>query len=162
MARTTGSSSYSRYNEGRADRGRAPIAPSTFSGLADLGIMTKDLEDWAATSEALYAAKLAKASEVVDYWKSIAPTRGNKDPKESREPTAYGTNKMGDYKNSIKVIREHGGRVAAGTEFMPLAGWLEYGSKHNPEHGYGARALAEFGGGAAQEATRVTDKLYVG
>jgi hypothetical protein len=152
---------YTRYNAQRAIRGRAPIRPSTFKALEELGIFTSDLEAWVATSTVVQAAKLAKAAEVKDYWVSIAPVRGDKDPKESKEPTAYETNVEGDYKDSIKITA-HDGTVAVGTDFFPLAGWLEYGSIHNPEHGYGARVLAHFGGGAAEEGARVTQNLFVG
>jgi hypothetical protein len=147
----------------RDSRGRFMSGKSA-SALAEIekaGLYAADMEGWIAGSAVVYAAKLAKAKEVEAYWKSIAPVRGDKPTHESKEPTAYGTNVAEDYRNSVKLT-EQDGTVAVGTDLMPLAGWLEYGSIHNPEHGYGARVLAHFGGGAVDSAERVSDRLFIG
>lgn len=149
--------SYGKYNVARARSGRVPIARSTFRALEDVGIYAKDIEGWIAGSAAVYAAKLAKASEVADYWKSIAPVFGDKEPK--RDSPAYGTAE-GTYRDSVKVTR-HDGTVAVGADSYNAA-WLEYGSEHNPEYGYGARVLEHFGGGSVNEADKVSDTLYLG
>jgi hypothetical protein len=139
----------------------SPRSAEAISALEQAGVFTKDLEGWMAGSEVVHWAKLAKAKEVQEYWQSIAPVRGDKPAHESKEPTAYGTNFEEDYKNSIKVT-EHDGTVAVGTDLMPLGKWLEYGSIHNPEHGYGARVLEHFGGGPVNTAERISDKLFIG
>lgn len=153
--------SFEEFNAGRAARGRAPIRPSTFAALEEVGVYAKDIEGWIAGSAAVRAAKMVIASEVKDYWKSIAPVRGDKPTHDSKEPTAYGTNSEADYKNSIKIM-ETDSEVKVGSELFPLCDWLEYGSIHNPEHGYGARVLAHFGGGPVDAEARVSDKLFVG
>lgn len=149
--------SYGKYNVARARSGRMPIARSTFRALEDVGVYAKDLEGFIAGSEAVYAAKLAKASEVADYWKGIAPEWGNKDPKKGA-PDPFPKDA---YRDSIKVNRDKG-RVSVGTDLPGLSVWLEYGSEHNPEHGYGARVLEHFGGSSVDEADKVSDTLYLG
>lgn len=147
----------------RDARGRFVSSRSSaaIAEMESVGIFAKDIEGWIAGSTVAHWAKLAKAKEIQEYWQSIAPVRGDKPDHNSKLPTAYGTNNAEDYKNSIKVT-EKDGTVAVGTDLMPLGGWLEWGSIHNPEHGYGARVLAHFGGGHADTAEKITDKLFIG
>lgn len=55
-----------------------------------------------------------------------------------------------DYRNSIQKepVNFYGDQAPHGTVGSndPKAGWLEYGSQHNPEYGYGARVMDHFGG----------------
>lgn len=131
----------------------------TVAEMNEVGLFA-EMEGWIAGSAAVREAKIVLALEVRDYWKSIAPVRGDKDPHGQWGDTHDGSHEVGspeDYVNSIKVI-EKGPTVAVGTSLVPLCDWLEYGSIHNPEHGYGARVLAHFGGGPVDGAT----KLFVG
>lgn len=132
------------------------------SGLDELaaacGVSALDLEGFIVGSAVVQEAKHLKADEVADYWASIAPVRGDKDPKGSHEPTAYGTNYAEDYQNSIGVHEDPDGVVYVGSDLVPLADWLEYGSEHNPEYGYGARVLEHFGGSPGAE----THGLFIG
>lgn len=160
-------SRFSDYNEARGSRGRAPIRASTFAAMEEVGIFTKDIEAWLEGSTAVYAAKQAKAAEVADYWRSIAPHWGDNPPKGKQPPSGLGQGGTGvpnypdDYAASIKVMR-HDGTVAVGTELMPLAAFLEYGTEKTPAFACGARTLAAFGGGSADETARITDKLFIG
>ena len=147
----------------RDSRGRFTSTRSggTMGELAEAGVYAKDLEGFILGSAIVQAAKRAKAEEVAEYWRSIAPERGDKPTHESKEPTAYGTNWAEDYMNSIEVHEDPDGAVYVGSDLVPLADWLEYGSEHNPEHGYGVRVLAHFGGGPVSAADRITDALFV-
>jgi hypothetical protein len=53
----------------------------------------------------------------------------------------------GDYRDSIEIRYARGGVSARVGTVNYKAFWLEYGSIHNPEHGYAQRTLDEFGGG---------------
>lgn len=130
---------------------------SVVSDMEGAGVYAKDIEGWIAGSEIVRSAKKAKAEEVAEYWKSIAPVYGDKPPKHN-PPTIDWPH---EYADSIKVVDDHG-TVSVGTDLTPLADWLEYGSEHNPEHGYGARTLAHFGGGPVDAAAKLTDKLFIG
>jgi hypothetical protein len=144
-------------NTPRDARGRFISATAAAAMLADVGVYAKDIEGWIAGSEAVRWAKEAKAAEVRDYWKSIAPVWGDKPPKkENPDPFPEEA-----YRDSIEVKRD-GGNVAVGTDLKGLAVWLEYGSEHNPEYGYGARVLEHFGGGSVDSASKISDTLYVG
>src|ERR1700757_3960367 len=141
----------------RDARGRFISKTAAESMLAEVGVYAKDIEGWIAGSEALAWAKRAKAEEVKEYWQSIAPVWGDKPPKKgSPDPFSEGA-----YRDSIEVT-EHDGTVAVGTSLPGLSVWLEYGSVHNPEHGYGARVLEHFGGGSVDSASKISDTLYVG
>lgn len=135
---------------------------SVISDMEEAGVFAKDLEGFILGSAIVHEAKKAKAEAVAEYWRSIAPERGDKPTHESKEPTAYGTNWAEDYLNSIEVHEDADGAVYVGSDLVPLADWLEYGSIHNPEHGYGVRVLAEFGGGPVDTAERITDALFIG
>lgn len=148
--------------QARDSRGRFTSTRATAAEMEEVGVFAKDIEGFILGSVAVQAAKRAKAMEVAEYWRSIAPVRGDKDPKGSHEPTAYGTNYAEDYETSIKVHEDDDGVVYVGSDLVPLADWLEYGSIHNPEHGYGARVLAHFGGGAVDAEARLTSGLFVG
>ncbi len=125
---------------------------------AAAGVNALDIEGFIVASAVVIEAKRLKAEAVAEYWKSIAPIRGDKDPHGSQEPTAYGTNWEGDYQDSIQVYEDADGVIYVGSDLVPLADWLEYGSIHNPEHGYGARVLAHFGGSAGH----FTHGLFIG
>ena len=129
---------------------------------AAVGVSALDLEGFIVYSAAVEEAKKLKAEEVAEYWQSIAPVRGDHDPRGSHEPTAYGTNWADDYRDSIKVYIDDDGVVYVGSDLVPLADWLEYGSIHNPDHGFGAMTLAHFGGSAVNEAARLTHGLFIG
>jgi len=135
---------------------------STLDDLADVGVSALDLEGFILGSAVVQAGKRAKAEEVAEYWRDIAPVRGDHDPKESKEPTAYGTNWEDDYRQSIEVYEDPDGVVYVGSSLAPLADWLEYGSIHNPDHGFGSQVLAHFGGGEVDEAARITHGLFIG
>lgn len=140
-------------------------ASGRFTSFKDLGVFGESMLGFIAASPVIEAAKLAKANEVAQYWKSIAPVRGDKDPHGQWGPTHDGGHLVGnpeDYRDSIKVRVDHHGQVQVGSDLMPLAEWLEYGSEHNPEHGYGARVLAHFGGGPVDAEQEITKNLYVG
>ena len=166
---------YEEYNAGRLARGRSTIREETFNSLEDVGVFTKALEGFVVASEAVYAVKLVKAAEVADYWRSIAPHWGDMDPKGARPPTGLGGGGTGvpndpdDYAASIKVMRMGHGRVAVGSELMPLAEFLEYGTSKMEEAACGARTLAHFGGEEVErnsrerpnERARITHSLFV-
>lgn len=126
------------------------------------GVSALDMEGLILYSAVTEEAKRAKAEEVKEYWQSIAPVRGDHDPRGSTEPTAYGTNWAEDYRESIRVYADKDGAVYVGSDLVPLADWLEYGSKHNHEHGFGAMTLAHFGGSEVDEGARLTHGLFVG
>jgi hypothetical protein len=151
---------YTSYNVNRMARGRAPIRPSTFKALEDVGVFAEDFA-FIEGSAAVRAAKLAKASEVKDYWVSIAPVRDEEKAHESKEPTARGTNYEGDYKASIKIT-EKDGVIKVGTDFYPLAMWLEWGTHKMKAAACGARTLEHFGGGAVDPEARITKSLFIG
>lgn len=144
----------------RDTRGRFMRNP-TMDELEAAGVYAADIEGWIVASAVVREAKIVKAREVAEYWQSIAPVRGDKPTHESKEPTAYGTNWEGDYRDSIRVYEDPDGVVYVGSDLVPLADWLEYGSVHNPEHGYGIRVLQHFGG-TADLSDRVTHALFVG
>lgn len=125
---------------------------------AAAGVSALDMEGFILGSLVVVEAKRLKAEEVKEYWQSIAPVRGDHDARESQEPTAYGTNWEDDYRESIKVHEDKDEAVYVGSDLVPLADWLEYGSEHNPEHGVGARVLAHFGGAAGH----FTHGLFIG
>lgn len=130
----------------RDSKGRFMSYADAAALLESVGVNALDLEGFILYSTEIQAAKRAKAEQVAEYWRSIAPVRGDKDPKGSQEPTAYGTNYAEDYRESIEVHEDKDGVVYVGSNLVPLADWLEYGSEHNPEHGYGARVLDHFDG----------------
>lgn len=135
------------------------VSRAAFDELAAAcGVNALDLEGFILGSAVSLEAKHVKAEMVADYWRSIAPIRGDKPTHSSKEPTAYGTNFEEDYHNSIQVYTDADSAVYVGSDLVPLADWLEYGSIHNPEHGYGARVLAEFGGAAGH----FTHGLFMG
>jgi len=142
----------------RDERGRFISAAQTQAILDAIGVNALDLEGFILGSAAILEAKRLKAKEVAEYWQSIAPVRGDHDPRGSQEPTAYGTNWEDDYRESIQVHEDADGVVYVGSDLVPLADWLEYGSIHNPEHGYGARVLDHFGGSAGH----FTHGLFIG
>lgn len=146
----------------RDDRGRFMSASESQRILDEVGVSALDLEGFILGSAVVQAAKRARAEQVAAYWRSIAPVRGDHDPKGSQEPTAYGTNWADDYRDSIKVYEDDDGVVYVGSDLVPLADWLEYGSVHNPDHGFGARVLVYFGGAPVDSAARITHGLFIG
>ena len=149
---------------GRDSSGRF-ISRETAAAMAmleSIGVSSLELEGFIQYSPVVLAAKRLKANQVAEYWRSIAPVRGDHDPRDSAEPTAYGTNWADDYRDSIQVFEDADGVVYVGSDLVPLADWLEYGSIHNPDHGYGAQTLAHFGGSPVDEDARMTHGLFVG
>lgn len=142
----------------RDSRGRFMSYAASEALLESIGVHALDLEGFILGSAVIQAAKRARAEQVAEYWRSIAPVRGDKPPHGSQEPTAYGTNYEGDYRDSIEVHEDADGVVYVGSDLNPLAEWLEYGSIHNPEHGYGARVLDHFGGATGE----FTHGLFIG
>ena len=124
-----------------------------WSSIKDLfgGVGVTEAEVEAALiAGGLEAEMLALADEVEDYWKSIAPEFGDKDPRGRAVPgigpggTYMDTKK---YKDSVEVRVESDGvfpHIRVGSSDMPLAEWLEYGSVHNPEYGYAQRVVDHF------------------
>src|SRR5690349_20970588 len=110
----------------RDDRGRFMSYAAAAAMLEAVGVHALDLEGFILGSEIVKEAKRIKAEEVKEYWQSIAPVRGDHDPKESQEPTAYGTNYAEDYRDSIEVHEDKDGAVYVGSDLVPLADWLEY------------------------------------
>lgn len=141
----------------RDARGRFISKAAAASMLEEVGVFAKDLEGWVAGSEALRWALHAKAEEVKAYWQEIAPVWGDKDPKKLA-PNPFPEEA---YRDSIEVV-EKDGTFSVGTALPGLSVWLEYGSEHNPEHGYGARVLEHFGGGPVDSAEKISDRLFVG
>jgi len=163
---TSGVNRYGDFSEQFAEFSAGRSQPRDLGGrFASRGMVNEvgvfafaaELEGIIAGSEFIQAAKEAKAREVRDFWVSIAPVRGDKPPGgHIADETAYGTNWPEDYRNSIEVHKDKDGFVFVGSDLLPLAEWLEYGSRHNPEHGYGARVLAAFNGtGEAAQPSRV-------
>jgi hypothetical protein len=95
------------------------------------------------------AAKVAKAEDVQDYWKSIAPHWGDRPTKGATVPTETGSGQIVDayedeYANSIHV-EARGDRVRVGSR-TKIAVFLEYGTEKTPEHACAARTTEHFNG----------------
>lgn len=95
---------------------------------------------------AVKAAVIDTAKEVQERWKEIAPVSDR-----AAHPLQSGGSYIehpGDYRNSIRIHYKDGADVFGAQVYTksPIAHWLEYGSIHNPEHGYAARVVEEFNG----------------
>ncbi|BCP41432.1 hypothetical protein MINTMi27_15250 [Mycobacterium intracellulare] len=134
---------------------------SALSELEEAGVYAKDLEGWIVASAVVHEAKIKLAERVRDYWQSIAPEYGDRPPKHD-PPTVYGTNWPGDYRESIEVHEDSDGVVYVGSDFAPLADWIEYGNEHMPEYAPGMQTLAHFGGGPVDAASKLTGALLIG
>jgi hypothetical protein len=119
----------------------------------EASVLAENIAELALYSAVVHAAKVAKAEEVAEYWRSISPHWGDRDPKRSHGPTGLAAekrgvpNEPGDYAESIKVWDHADGRVSVGTELEPLATFLEYGTDKTPHFACGAKTLEHFGGG---------------
>jgi hypothetical protein len=124
-----------------------PNALSILAELADVGLPAEKLESEIASNPEVRSAVIAKAKEVERAWKSLAPV-----DESGRGPhDIYGIEQRpGEYRDSIRTSyhtdKEAGAFTAkVGTNDKPLCRWLEYGSVHNPEFGYGQRVANQFG-----------------
>lgn len=110
-----------------------------------VGVRARDLNR-AIIRSGLEAEMIRTAREVKEYWQSIAPVWGDKPPKRG-EPNI---GEAGDYRESIQIMptlmTEVGLPVIKVGSNDEKAHWLEYGSIHNPEHGYGQRVMDHFAG----------------
>lgn len=103
----------------------------------------------ASAASVVHAGKLAKAAEVEEYWKSIAPHWGDRPTRGATTPTEDGAGKVVDlypgvYEAGIHV-EARGDRVRVGSGDK-VAVFLEYGTEHNPEYACAARTVAHFEG----------------
>lgn len=115
-------------------------------------LTTKELaariELYLATADTVREAAEKKAEEVRDFWVSIAPTFGDRDPKENKPPSeldgrvanAY----AGEYRNSIMIYSSRKG-VSVGSKTL-IAELLEYPGTHSPGYACAAQTVAHFGG----------------
>jgi hypothetical protein len=99
----------------------------------------------------VHAAKEAKAQEVAEYWKSIAPVWGDRPTKGATTPTEDGSGRIvdayeGEYANSIHV-ESKGNRVRVGSN-TKIAVFAEYGTVHMPEYACAQRTVDHFNGEA--------------
>ena len=112
--------------------------------LEEVGLNKQVLEKAVADNIPAREEVIATAKRVESYWKGIAPVGTGRPHDIYREEH----NEPGDYRDSIHTEFDHTTSGAlmgkVGTRGY-LARWLEYGSKNNKEHGYGARVAAEFG-----------------
>jgi hypothetical protein len=115
---------------------------SLLSILGEAGITFADIDKATAESFEIRQGVIDKAKEVQEYWKSIAPV--NKVDK----PHDLGDGRIddpGDYRDSIVIkYGKSRGFSAEVRSDDPKAHWLEYGTTHNPEHGYAQRVRDHF------------------
>lgn len=101
----------------------------------------------------IHEAKMAKAAEVAEYWKSIAPVWGDRPTKGATTPTEDGSGRIvdayeGEYANSIHV-ESKGNRVTVGSA-TKIAVFAEYGTAHMPEYACAQRTIEHFNGEASE------------
>jgi hypothetical protein len=118
-----------------------------------MALVEAQLADGRNTTAAavVHEAKLAKAEEVAEYWKSIAPVWGDRPTKGATTPTEDGSGRIvdayeGEYANSIHV-EESRGRVRVGSA-TKIAVFAEYGTAHMPEYACAQRTVEHFEGEA--------------
>lgn len=107
----------------------------------------RDLEREIMASVAVKAAVIDTAKKVQKRWKEIAPVSDR--PAHPLQVGGSYIEEPGDYQKSIRVKYDTHGPDVFGAQVYskdPKAHWLEYGSVHNPEYGYAARVVEEFGG----------------
>lgn len=128
--------------------------------LAEIGVSEAAVE-LALMEAGLEAEMMTLAHEVEDYWRDQVPdlSRGSA-PTETEGAPVFGRrppkrdgpvlDNEGDYRDSIRIDIDPGRGlipdIEVGTDLMPLALLLEYGSIHNPEYGYLARTIEHFSG----------------
>lgn len=106
-----------------------------------------------AVGAAVVAAKEAKAEEVREYWASIAPVWGDRDPRGATTPTETGSGQIvdayeGELANSIHVESKDGHvRVGSATK---IAIFAEYGTEHIPEYAPAQKTVEHFNGQASE------------
>jgi hypothetical protein len=118
---------------------------SALSELAEVGLSAEKLELAVAESPEVRSAVIAKARQVQDYWKSLAPV-GHGRPHDIYSAEEH--NEPGTYRDSIHteyLTTKSGAPKARVGAYGHLARWLEFGSIHNVEHGYGQRVANAFG-----------------
>lgn len=111
---------------------------SVFDMLQAVGITRGDIDKAVSEVFVVRQAIIDKAEEVETYWKSIAPVRS------------------GDYRDSIHIEydeKKTGFLKARVVTKDWKAHWLEYGSIHNPEYGFAAKTVEEFGGKKVDQGT---------
>lgn len=108
--------------------------------LDEAGVSVADIDKAVAESVEVRAAIMEKARDVQEYWKSIAPVA----EKAHTLKSGYVVER-GEYRDSIRVrYLTSRGFAAEVISNSFLAHWLEYGSSHNPEHGYAAKVRDHF------------------
>lgn len=105
-----------------------------------VGLTKVDIDRALAESVAVRAGVIAKTKEVQTYWKEQSKGTGAPISDRGPHPIMKGSSTIiddEDYYNSIK-IKYGRDPVLYGIVYTdaPHAHWLEYGSIHNPEHGY--------------------------
>lgn len=156
------------YDEGGRLRDPAGRFSTVENASQEAMVFAENIAEFAAYSALIFEAKVHKAEEVAEYWRSIAPKWGDRDPRRQSGPTGLGAGGTGvpnepfDYGPSIKVYEHADGRVSVGTELEPLAGFLEYGTHKTPMYACGARTLEHFGGGRVDRSMREGTRVVKG
>lgn len=113
--------------------------------LSQFGLTDLELNAAVAQHAEKIGALKAKADEIADHWKGIAPVFGDRPPK--REAPPYG-GAEGEYRDSIRAepFRKKDGMPAyrVGTDDY-RALWIELGTKHMPEYAPATKTAALFG-----------------
>jgi hypothetical protein len=116
-------------------------------------LIEAQIEGSATVAAVVRAAKEAKAEEVAEYWKSIAPKWGDRPTKGATTPTETARGEIvdayeGEYANSIHV-ESTANRVRVGSD-TKIAVFAEYGTAHMPEYACAQRTVEHFEGEASK------------
>ena len=144
--------------------------PRWSSKLSEWGVDAEDVELALAGSEELYLSVEEMGKEIIEYWRwevenigapgqlggTGAPVAqdferwGGVGHWVGPQDSARYWDEPGDYRDSIgwQTKNAFGEKVPGGWIGSDdyKAGWLEYGSAHNPEYGYGAKVMEHFEG----------------
>ena len=135
--------------------------PQWDSKLSAWGVDPEDVRDALIGSEELYLTTEELIDEVIEYWKydvenigAPGQAGGTGAPVNAEGKGHWVTprywDEPGDYRDSIGRQKKNsfGERVPGGwvgsNDYKSV--WLEYGSVHNPEFGYGTKTMEHFGG----------------
>lgn len=121
--------------------------------LDSVGLTPAKIDAAIADSIVIREGVIAKAKEVQEYWKSIAPVSDRGPHPLGRGKEGY-YDEPGDYQKSITIeykVHASGYFTAKVITRDPKAHWLEYGSIHNPEYGFAQRVVNHFGGSSIGE-----------
>jgi hypothetical protein len=123
------------------------ILSSALKLLDEVGVSQADLDKAIDESAEIKQAVRDKAIEARDYWRSIAPVNKYGD-EGAGKPHVYDghTDDPGDYRDSIRIKFEKGGREAKVYTNDYKARWIEYGTSKMPEYAPAQRTVDHFGG----------------